>query len=376
MKSNDMQRIDVVIPHVDGNAPGFEAQCRLHTGEFTPCHFRDLGELRFVLRSIEKFAPWANVVLVVQSNGHVPAWLNQQAIRVVRHEDFIPHELLPTFHWATIAAHLYRIPGLSEKFVLWEDDVLAGAPVSSGDLFGNDGLLKSGWATTPILFGLGKVLGQYQRNLEETRRALGRVLGRRANAFLYAHAPLPATRKSWAAFHAAAVVDPSFRSTVTRLTRGDEEACPTVDPISMYANWIEARLKGHGNGLRYLLCARGLLGKLLAALLGRSRFSGIRCEKFAVVNDERRMGRHMTRLRRAGTRTGATVFLNVNDEAYDPWTAVRTCDDALTGHKIPAGSNSTLASAGRASINPASVSLLNEALIALFPIRSRYEVDA
>ena len=171
---DDFAQVDIVLPHVDGSAPGYEALCRRHTGEFVPCQVRDLGELRFVLRSISRYAARANIVLVVQSEGHVPHWLNRDCVRVVAHDAFIPQHLLPTFNWATIVANIFRIPGLSEKFVYWEDDVIAAAPLSPAALFAPDGLPVATWATTPIPFGLGALLGQYQRNLEETRRALSR----------------------------------------------------------------------------------------------------------------------------------------------------------------------------------------------------------
>lgn len=342
-------RIDIVITHVDGSAPGYEALCRKYAVEYVPSHVRDLGELRYVLRSIEKHAPWGQVVLVVQNRDHLPAWLDRRSVRVVLHDEFIPGDLLPTFHWATIAAHLYRIPGLAERFVYWEDDTLVGSPLSAADLYGEDGLLALKWATTPIPFGLGRFLGQYQRNLEETRRALARVLGRPVNAFLYPHAPLPSTRASWAAFHEAALDEPSFSGTVTRRSRGNEAALATVDPVVMYANWLEARLRGRGVGARYGLAVRWLMERHLGNLLGRTVARALRCEKFAVVNDERRMARHMTRLRDMRVRQGGAVFFNLNDEAYD-------------------GRTDT-------TLNPVSAGLLDQTLAVLFPTRSRYEAD-
>ena len=87
----------------------------------------------------------------------------------------------------------------------------------------------------------------------------------------------------------------------------------------------------------------------LGDLVGRPGARTIRSEKFAVVNDERRMARHMTRLRNVRVRQGGAVFFNVNDEAYDRWTGT--------------------------TLNPASASLLDQTLAVLFPGRSRYEAD-
>lgn len=49
--------IDIVLMHVNGTAPGFEALCRQYTGTYIPCQYRSLGELRYGLRSIETNAP-------------------------------------------------------------------------------------------------------------------------------------------------------------------------------------------------------------------------------------------------------------------------------------------------------------------------------
>ena len=354
MISGGRQRVDIVIPHVDGDVRGYEALCRQITGAFVPCQLRDLGELRFVLRSIEKHAGWANVVLAVQSDGHVPAWLNRQAVRVVHHADFLPPELLPTFHWGTIAAHLHRISGLSEKFVLWDDDVLVGSNLRPDDLFGSDGVLGLPWTKTPIFFGLGKLLGIYQLNLEETRRALCRILGRKVNAFLYPHAPLPGTTASWSAFHDAAMSDPSFRSTVTRRSRGDERKLPTVDPLVMYANWIELKAKGLTDRRR--LCQA--IGTIVGLPGGRAPSRRMSAKKYAVVNDEARMRRHMEGLRKAcAEATDRKIrFLNVNDDAYDSWKR----DGAAIGGDV---------------LNPASVRLLRETLAGLFPDPSHFEIQ-
>jgi len=354
-----VQVVDVVIPHVDGSAPGYEALCRQHTGDFVPCHLRDNGELRFVLRSIERFAPWSNVMLVVQSDGHLPAWLDRQAVRVVYHHDFIPGELLPTFHWPTIAAHMHRIPRLSAKYVYWEDDVLAGAALSPVDLFGPDQLLGFNWGTNSIPFESGKYVSKYQSLLEESRRALCRILSRRVDAFVYPHAPLPVTRESWCRFYDAALVDSSFRSTVTRRSRGDERALPTVDPLVMYANWVEANLRGRSNAMRRASAVAGLAAKLIA-LAAPGLGQELHCAKYAIVNDPARMSRNMARLRRAGARWAdrrKPVFFNVNDDAYDPWREDGQHRDGST-------------------LNPASITLLGETLKSLFPNRSRYEKGA
>ena len=338
-----MSGIDIVIPHVDGAAPGYEELCRRHTSEFVPCQLRDLGELRYVLRSIETNLAGCRIVLVVQTEAHLPAWLRRDTIRVVRHDEFIPADLLPTFHWATIVAHLHRIPDLAEQHVVWEDDVVLGRRLDPRTFFADDGLLAPGWETSPIVPGLAPLLGTYQRNLEESARALRRITGRRRTSWLFAHAPLAATRTSWARFHALFAADPAYRDTVTRRSRGDEHRCPTVDPCVLYANWVECELRRRGEVER-VSSVLGRLGRAaIARLLRPSQGDAPRFAKYPVVNDAKRMAANMRRLLAENA-----VFANVNDEAYDGWEGE--------------------------GISPASVAALEAALGRLFPDPCRHEL--
>eukprot|EP00124_Ichthyophonus_hoferi_P002028 Ihof_evm12s124 gene=Ihof_evmTU12s124 len=66
---------------------------------FSPSRFSDKGELRYSLRSIERFAPWVRHIYIV-TNGQIPSWLNldNPKISVVSHKDiFVNQSHLPTF---------------------------------------------------------------------------------------------------------------------------------------------------------------------------------------------------------------------------------------------------------------------------------------
>ena len=92
----------------------------------------DNDELKFSLRSIEKFAPWVRRIHIV-TNGQVPSWLNLKnpRIQIVSHRDIFQNQShLPTFSSPAIECHLHRIPGLSDKFVYFNDDVLFFKPTS------------------------------------------------------------------------------------------------------------------------------------------------------------------------------------------------------------------------------------------------------
>lgn len=142
--------IDFVITWVDGNDPVWqkekaEYQAKEHgqTSERSAIpederveRYRNWGTLRYLFRGIEKYAPWVHKVFFV-TNGQCPDWLNLscQKLDLVRHQDFMDAEDLPTFNSNAIEMNLYRIPGLSEHFVYFNDDVFLTAPVNPEDFF-------------------------------------------------------------------------------------------------------------------------------------------------------------------------------------------------------------------------------------------------
>ncbi|XP_053209635.1 N-acetylglucosamine-1-phosphotransferase subunits alpha/beta-like isoform X2 [Panonychus citri] len=99
--------------------------------------FADNDEFKYSLRSVEKFSPWIRNVYLV-TNGQIPDWLdvNNPRLRLITHEDIFPNKSdLPTFNSVAIEIHLHRIPGLSEKFLYFNDDIMLGKPVYLEDFY-------------------------------------------------------------------------------------------------------------------------------------------------------------------------------------------------------------------------------------------------
>jgi len=99
--------------------------------------YRDNGELRYSIRSLHKYAPWLRKIFIV-TNGQVPAWLDttHPRLHVVTHAEIFPDpSVLPTFSSPAIETHLHRIPGLSRRFIYFNDDVMLGAPVWPDSFF-------------------------------------------------------------------------------------------------------------------------------------------------------------------------------------------------------------------------------------------------
>lgn len=129
---------------IEGKHPAFTAAYMVsdltdmsRDGDVANSRFEDNEELRYSLRSLERFTPWVRHVYIV-TNGQIPYWLSLDShrISIVTHEDIFPNKShLPTFSSPSIEAHLHRIPGLSDKFLYLNDDVMFGSDVWPDDFY-------------------------------------------------------------------------------------------------------------------------------------------------------------------------------------------------------------------------------------------------
>lgn len=103
--------------------------------------YADNDELKYSLRSIEKYAPWIRRIFIVTDN-QVPVWLDTSnaRVRIVDHKEIMPDVCLPCFNSAVIEHFLYKIPGLAEHFIYANDDMFINKPVTPETFFGKDGL--------------------------------------------------------------------------------------------------------------------------------------------------------------------------------------------------------------------------------------------
>ena len=104
------------------------------------CRFIDNDELKYSLRSLEKFAPWINNIFIVTDN-QIPSWLDttNPKIHIVDHTQIMPSEALPTFNSMAIETRLHKIPNLSEHFLYANDDMFLGNFVDKTFFFNEDG---------------------------------------------------------------------------------------------------------------------------------------------------------------------------------------------------------------------------------------------
>lgn len=139
-----MEKIDFVLTWVDGADKEWQKEREKYNPEKGAdagvSRYRDWENLQYWFRGIEKYAPWVNRIYFV-TWGHVPSWLNvnHPKLKIVRHEEFLKEEYLPTFNINSIELNLHRIEGLSEQFVFFNDDMFLLKSVSKEDFF-KDGL--------------------------------------------------------------------------------------------------------------------------------------------------------------------------------------------------------------------------------------------
>ena len=155
MAEQTEEKIDFVITWVDGADPEWLKD----KARFKPDlnvddeaqRYRDWGLLKYWFRGVEKDAPWVNRIHFV-TWGHLPEWLNTEhpKLHIVRHEDFIPGEYLPTFNSNVIEIYMHRIPGLSERFVYFNDDFYVINPLSPKYFF-RDGVPRDMLAFQPVV---------------------------------------------------------------------------------------------------------------------------------------------------------------------------------------------------------------------------------
>ncbi|XP_037827528.1 N-acetylglucosamine-1-phosphotransferase subunits alpha/beta isoform X1 [Lucilia sericata] len=129
--------IDVVYTWVNGSDPAFISSIKKYDPNFDPARFDDKNELKYSLRSVEKFAPWVRNIYIV-TNGQIPKWLDltNERVKIVSHEILAPNsQWLPTFSSAAIETFIHRIPNLSKRFLYLNDDIFLGSELYPEDLY-------------------------------------------------------------------------------------------------------------------------------------------------------------------------------------------------------------------------------------------------
>lgn len=162
--------IDVVITWVDGNDQGhldkmrpfLDMSGRRKVPGAHSTRFASVNEIRYCLMSVMRFAPFVRNIFIVTDDQDpgldedIRTFFPERAgsVRLIsHHEIFRDHELyLPTFSSRTIENMIWRIRGLSDNFVYFNDDTFLIREMSPEDWFINDRpVLRGKWNAVPAL---------------------------------------------------------------------------------------------------------------------------------------------------------------------------------------------------------------------------------
>lgn len=161
--------IDVVITWVGNNDPVLDAKrTKYMQGDASlraediagTTRYADRGEIHWCVASINKFMPWVRRIFIV-TDEQDPRVKSRIPVEIVDHKVIYRgyEQYLPTFNSLSIEAMLWRIPGLSEHFVYFNDDFLVCKPVEPDIFFPQEGYIKCHahkssllWAKTRYFF--------------------------------------------------------------------------------------------------------------------------------------------------------------------------------------------------------------------------------
>jgi len=195
--------VDAVLLWVDGNDPVLNAKRR----EWAPegalslddqagkTRYADCGEIHYCIRSIRKFAPWIRRIYVVTDGQDPQVEPGAIPVEVVDHSAiFAGYEsFLPVFNSIAIETMYWRIPGLSRRFVYFNDDFFLARPVEPSDFFTEDGVIAY---ARPFSVPYEALLRRLRYDPEHTHFSFrgvmlntARLMGEKRRFFRYNHTP-------------------------------------------------------------------------------------------------------------------------------------------------------------------------------------------
>ena len=219
--------VDAVILWVDGSDPVLASKIKSYLREENipgsypgaqPTCFASNNEIRYCVLSILKFAPFIRNIFIVtdgQDPGlsdevktHFPG--REKSIQIVDHSEIYRgyEHFLPVFNSSSIQSMIWRIEGLSENFIYFNDDVFLIREHRPEDWFiNNRPVLRGKWQLPPlkkIVSNYLKILvnknilkkPNYQPRISFYLRQwrVAHLLGWRLRYFFHCHTPHPLSR--------------------------------------------------------------------------------------------------------------------------------------------------------------------------------------
>jgi hypothetical protein len=222
--------VDAVITWVDGSDPKHAqklSDCLRQQGIERPStvsqsRLNDSGELAWCVTSIFRFAPWIRTIFIV-SDEQTPSLIKvlantpyQDRVKIVDHTEIFRGHLsvLPIFNIRSLTTALWRIEGLSDRFIFFNDDFFLLRPVEKRDFFRDGTLVVRGRDTQfKHLSSWGRFLSKLKEILSKRKSSrASHLLGQEKAAKLAGmnkrylrldHNPHPCLRHAVADFYSA-----------------------------------------------------------------------------------------------------------------------------------------------------------------------------
>lgn len=206
-------KIDAVITWVDGDDPQHIAKREQYGNKKSlnrddvagSTRFTSVGEIFYCVASLNKFAPWLNKIYIVTDNQdpkvedfiakHFPE--GSIPVEIVDHKVIFRgyEQYLPTFNSMAIESMTWRIPGLSEHFIEFNDDLILAAPTTPEDFFPREGeVVCYGKPYKSIYVKLSNLLrrhrdGSKQVSFKQTMLNAAKLYGYRRSFIKIYHTP-------------------------------------------------------------------------------------------------------------------------------------------------------------------------------------------
>ena len=207
-------KIDIVYLWVDDSDKKWRAQKDkwlekirgerpVYTDATIDARWRDNGELLYSLRSVDQYAPWVNHIYIVTGFNQVPHWLNLKhpKITIIPHEQIMPADSLPTFNATAIEMCIPNIPGLSEHFLLMNDDMFFNRPLTPDFFYDSHGrarVLYSNHANRSKNIGQWMArVDEYSQTLILSAKIIDNVFKKSVYKYRPTHAIDPYLKSSW-----------------------------------------------------------------------------------------------------------------------------------------------------------------------------------
>ena len=288
--------IDVVVLWVDGADASWRERARtafpvaaeqwkdsglVHSAmrEPEPVEPGTKDELYYGARSVAKFMPWVRNYFILADRPHVPSWVHELGpeqklgsvnVRVVHHDELPgingPGGMsLPSYNSGQIQAQLWRIPGLAEHFVLFDDDMFIGQPMKPTHFFTAEGDPVASMFMVPSNHA-SRSKGVWQAISANNRALVGMLAGLALGARVPVpeHVPYPSRKSVWAHL-ATTTLDSQVQA--MRQFRGNNDFAMHYVILGVLAS--EGRVRQLPNDVRAAFMWAGGLEAAIARLGGQ-----------------------------------------------------------------------------------------------------------